>query len=225
MASQRSRLRTVSVTTSWVSLPDVAGSDVSVLNNTGADLQLRMRDLHTAAEVITLKDGQGMSVGVCASAAEIQILAAAGAAGVHVIVDGARFICGVPSAPVLGAGTAAIGSVKDNGAAWTTVRGVAGVQFTSADQSAAVASITDAPTTGQKLVLTDLILSADTAMRVDLYEESNATVITSFFMAAGSTVNVVTRGKFKHATANKKWQIRTSAAGNVSALAFYYSEA
>lgn len=131
------------------------------------------------------------------------------------------FADGVP----MGTGTAAIGSVKDNGAAWTTVRGVAGVQFTSADQSAAVASITDAPTTGQKLVLTDLILSADAAMRIDLYEESNATVITSFFMAAGSTVNVVTRGKFKHATANKKWQIRTSAAGNVSALAFYYSEA
>lgn len=83
----RSRLRTVSVTTSWASLPDIAGHDVSLLNNTGADLLVRMRDETQAAEVITLKDGQGVTVGVEQSAAEIQIFAAAGTTGVHLTID------------------------------------------------------------------------------------------------------------------------------------------
>ncbi len=89
----------------------------------------------------------------------------------------------------------------------------------------AVADITDAPTSGQKLVITDIILSSDTALRIDLSEETTGTIFESVFMGAGSTVNLVTRGKFKLITANKKLQWRTSAAGNVSATVLFYSEA
>ncbi|MEY2512004.1 MAG: hypothetical protein QOE26_2767 [Verrucomicrobiota bacterium] len=113
----------------------------------------------------------------------------------------------------------------DYGAGWTTASGIAGARFTSADQSAAVASVTSAPTSGQKLVITDLIISVDTAMRVDFSVESaSGTVIESVYMAANSTVNLITRGKRKLATADKKLQVRTSVAGNISVNAFYYSE-
>lgn len=125
----------------------------------------------------------------------------------------------------MAAGTAAIGSTTDGGAAWTTVFGVAGARFTSADQSAAVASVTDAPTTGQKLVITDIEISVDTEMRVDFKEETTGTVILSIYMAANSTVPLCTRSKRKLATTNKKLQVQTSVAGNISVGAFYYSEA
>lgn len=114
--------------------------------------------------------------------------------------------------------------VYDAGSNWTVVHGVSGARFTSADQTAAVASVTDAPTSGKKLVVTDIIISVDTAMRVDFTEESSATVIESIYMAANSTVNLITRSKRKLATANKKLQVKTSAAGNISVNAFYYSE-
>lgn len=131
------------------------------------------------------------------------------------------FADGVPMA----AGSAAIGTVKDGGFAFTTSLGVTGARFTSADASGAAASITDAPTTGQKIVLTDIILSSDTALRLDLKEETSGTILASIYMGAGTTVNVVTRGKLKLATANKKLQIQASAAGNISATAIFYSEA
>lgn len=116
-------------------------------------------------------------------------------------------------------------SVLDGGPGWTTVFGVAGARFTSADQSAAVASITDAPTSGQKLVITDIEISVDTAMRVDFKEETTGTIISSIYMAASSTVHLITRSKRKLATVNKKLQVQTSATGNISVVAFYYSEA
>lgn len=116
-------------------------------------------------------------------------------------------------------------TASDGGTSWTASFGVAGARFTSADASGAAASVTDAPTTGQKLVITDVEISTDTAMRVDLKEETSGTVIASVYMAANSTVNLCTRSKRKLATVNKKLQVQTSAAGNVSVGAFYYSEA
>lgn len=112
----------------------------------------------------------------------------------------------------------------DGGAGWTTVFGVSGARFTSADQSGGVASVSDAPTSGQKLVITDIKISVDTAMKVTFREETSGTVVDEVYMTANSTVNLITRGKFKLATANKKLQVQTSAAGNISVNAFYYSE-
>lgn len=133
---------------------------------------------------------------------------------------------GAGGGTVLGAGSNIIGATKDAGANWTAGNGIAGARFTSADQSAAAAVVTSAPTSGQKLVITDLIISVDTAMRVDFSVESSAgTVIESIYMAANSTVNLVTRSKRKLATADKKLAVRTSASGNISVNAFYYSEA
>ncbi len=104
------------------------------------------------------------------------------------------------------------------------VLGVSGAAFTSADQHSAVASVTDAPVSGDKLVITDLIISVDTAMRVDITVEGSSTVLESFYMAANQTLPLVTRGKFKLPTADKKLQVKTSVSGNIAVTAFYYSE-
>lgn len=113
---------------------------------------------------------------------------------------------------------------SDNGPAWTSVVGLSGVRFTSADQSGAKASVTDAPTSGQKLVVTDLIVSVDTAMRVDVYEESQTNPLLTLYLPANGVVQVTPRGKLKLSTADKKLQVKTSAAGNVAVTAVYYSE-
>ena len=79
------RIPSVSVTTGWVSLPDMTAFAVSVLNNTGADLLLRLTPNPT--EVQTLKDGQStrLSPGT-GNAKGIQISAAVGAAGVQLTI-------------------------------------------------------------------------------------------------------------------------------------------
>lgn len=129
------------------------------------------------------------------------------------------------SLPVVLASDQSTVPVSDNGAAWTSVFGVSGAPFASADQSAAAASVTDAPTSGQKLVITDVIISVDTAMTVTLKEETSGTIFGKYYMAANSTLQITTRGKRKLATANKKLQVQTSVAGNISVNVGYWSEA
>ncbi len=83
----RSTTRSVSVTTAYVSLPDVPGNEVSILNNTGAALLVRMRDGQQSGENLSLNDGQSVRLHVSATAAEIQISAGANASGVQVVID------------------------------------------------------------------------------------------------------------------------------------------
>ena len=56
-------------------------------------------------------------------------------------------------------------TTSDSGPSWTQVFGVSGARFTSADASTA-AAVTDAPTSGQKLVIDDIVFAVgSTAMR------------------------------------------------------------
>ena len=123
-------------------------------------------------------------------------------------------------------GTNTIGATQDAGPAWTSVFGVAGVPFTSADQHSAVASVTDAPTSGQKLVITDLIVSVDTAMSVTFKEETSGTVIFGpwYCSANSGPMQITLRSKKKLPTADKKLQVITSVAGNITVSAGYFSE-
>lgn len=116
---------------------------------------------------------------------------------------------------------------KDDGPNWTTVWGVAGVPFTSSDQHSAAASVTDAPTSGQHLVIDDLIFSTDTAMNVTLKCETSGAVIAGpFYVPANFVGQLTPRGKGqKLATADKKLQVITSVAGNIMVLVGYHSEA
>ncbi len=118
-------------------------------------------------------------------------------------------------------GTAA---VKDNGPGWASVFGVSGARVTSADASGGI-NVTDAPTAGQKLVVTDVLVSADTAVRVDFKVETAGTVLASVYLPANGTLQLTFRGKLKLALADKKLQVQTSAAGNIAVTANYYSEA
>lgn len=126
----------------------------------------------------------------------------------------------------IAAGANTIGNTKDAGPSWTSVHGVSSVPFTSADATTA-ASVSDSPTAGQKLVLTDLIMSSDTALSLTIRcETSNVVIAGPFYLAAGSSLQVTPRSKaWKTATADKKLQVIASLAGNISVDAHYYSEA
>jgi hypothetical protein len=113
----------------------------------------------------------------------------------------------------------------DSGAAWAQSYGVSGAAFVSADASA-ITAITDAPTTGQKLVIDDIFLSVgSTAMQVDFKLETAGTILLpSIYALANSFYQITPRGKLKLATADKRLMIDTSVAGNVSVTVFYHSE-
>lgn len=145
----------------------------------------------------------------------------AGAQRVTVAVDSAT-VAGSTSLP---AGTNSIGGAKDNGPHWTAVHGISSAPFTSADQHSAVASVTDAPTSGQKLVITDILMSVDTAMSVMFKCETTGAIICGpFYLPANGSLQVTPRGRWKLATADKKLQVLTSVAGNVMVDAHYFSE-
>lgn len=122
------------------------------------------------------------------------------------------------------AGTASIGGTKDNGPQWTTAFGIAGVVFTSSDATTA-AAVTSAPTAGQKLVITDLLMSTDTAMFLLFEEETSGTDLLKIFLPANGTYQFTPRSRLKLATADKKLTVDASVAGNIAITAFYYSEA
>ena len=114
----------------------------------------------------------------------------------------------------------------DAGPAWTTVRGVSGEPVTSADMSGAAVAVTDAPTEGQSLVVDDLYLSTEADLSFTLTEETSGTVILGpLYMAANSAQQITPRARLKLDTADKKLMCQTSAAGDVSVLALYHSEA
>ena len=89
---------------------------------------------------------------------------------------------------------------RDAGPNWDSVFGVSGARFTSANQSGSAAAVTDAPTTGKKLVVDDLIISVDTNLTVTFTEETAGTVLMSLYILANSVVQITTRGKLKIAT-------------------------
>lgn len=114
---------------------------------------------------------------------------------------------------------------KDQGPGWTSAHGISGVPFTSADATS-VASVTDTPGVGVKLVVTDLIVSVDTAMNVTFKCETSGAVIAGpFYLAANSSAQFTPRSKaWKLATTNKKLQVIASVPGNIMVDAHYYAE-
>lgn len=117
--------------------------------------------------------------------------------------------------------------VTDGGPSWTAIRGTAGAPgeaVRSADMSTA-ADLTAAPNAGQKLVVTDILFSTDTAMQFDFQEETTGKVLLRIFAAANSAYQFTLRSKLKTITADKKLQGKASVAGNVAVSVSYYSEA
>lgn len=94
----------------------------------------------------------------------------------------------------------------------------------SSDQSAAAANASPAPTSGQRIVVDDIHVSVDTAMRVDFKEETSGTVLWSTFLPANGSDHLVCRGKLKLDTVDKKLQVQTSAAGEIRVTTITHSE-
>ena len=126
----------------------------------------------------------------------------------------------VTSLPALAAGTASIGSTKDNGPTQTVTR-----TYTASADMTTAAAITPAPTGGEKIVLMDLLISTDTAMNVLLEEETSGTDLDRIYLAANTPVPVTMRGyQIKVATADKKITAKASVAGNIAIKAVTFSE-
>ncbi len=113
----------------------------------------------------------------------------------------------------------------DGGPAWTSVWGVSNAPVTSADMSSVAVAVTALPTTGQKIVVDDVIVSAAANQLFALTEETSGTVMLLVRVPANSTVHLSPRGKRKLATANKRLFCQSSASGAVEVLIGYHSEA
>lgn len=96
---------------------------------------------------------------------------------------------------------------------------------TSADMSAAAADISDAPTSGQKIVVTDIVISVGTTMVVTIKEETSGTVVMVLDLTAHTAIHIPLHGKLKLATADKKLQAQTSVSGNIYITTTFHSEA
>ena len=112
--------------------------------------------------------------------------------------------------------------VLDEGVAWTPSVGVSGAAFKSADASTTVA-VTDAPTSGEHLVITDVTVSSAAAMLMELEEETSGDVIFSLHVAQDSVHTIPIRSPIKLAVADKKLFLNTDTGGSVSVTAVYYS--
>ena len=96
---------------------------------------------------------------------------------------------------------------------------------TSSDMTlGSVADLTDAPAIGQKIVITDIIISAAIDMLFTLKEETTGTTLGAFRIPSDTPIQLTPRGKWKLSTADKKVLGQASVAGYVYVIIFYYSE-
>lgn len=153
--------------------------------------------------------------GVSTAALQGGGLPAALGAGGGLKVDGSG-----TALPVSGTFYQATQPTSDAGPAWTSV-----YLHTASADATGIVDVTGAPTSGQKIVIDDIIVSVDTAMAVTFEEETAHTDILKLYLAANSSAQVTPRGKIKLPTADKKLQIDTSAAGNIAVTVVYHSEA
>lgn len=94
---------------------------------------------------------------------------------------------------------------------------------TSADMQTA-ADLTPAPPAGQHLVVTDIMVGADTQMFVQFLEETSGTCIGTVDLILDDTKFISPRGKWRLPTAGKKLQGDASTSGNVHITVWYYYE-
>jgi len=114
-------------------------------------------------------------------------------------------------------------TLGDYNSNWGGSMGVSGAAVISSDITSATA-ITDVPTTGEKIILTDLIFSAEVAMDITFAEETSETVLFKVFLPATGFAQITPKNKTKLATVNKKITAKASIAGKVGITAYYYSE-
>ena len=82
-----SQLRAVTATTGYVSLESLEAKRVSILNKTGATLDIQMEGDVDTGHSISLADGTSVVLSVVRNASEVQIKSASGTTGVYVVID------------------------------------------------------------------------------------------------------------------------------------------
>lgn len=92
----------------------------------------------------------------------------------------------------------------------------------SADMTAA-AAITPAPSAGERIYATDIVVSTDTAMNFLVEMETSGNDIAKVFLPANGTAILTLRGLLKGDADAKKFTGKASAAGNVAILAVTFS--
>ena len=107
---------------------------------------------------------------------------------------------------------------KDAGPHWASL-----FTYTTSVNMTGAADLTDAPESGENLVITDIILSTDTQMLFEFVEETSGTVIGAVRLPLDGSVQLTPRTKWELPTIDKKLQGKASAAGNVYITIFYYS--
>lgn len=115
-------------------------------------------------------------------------------------------------------------ATTDSGAAWTSSFGVSGESVTSADATSTPLVITDAPTSGQKIVLDDIEISSAVQTLITVRTTTSNKILGRYRLPADGTIQVTTRGKKKSLTADKTLEVISSAAGNIYVGACYHSE-
>lgn len=142
----------------------------------------------------------------------------------NTIESGAVTVSNTLTVDSLPTGANMIGAVKDAGFFKTTT-----TTYTTTTTTANTAfDITPAPTSGQKIVLVDLLISVNTNCLL-LLKDNNATPATYLgtYMTASAGVDaIIPRAHIKCATADKKFQLVTSTSSvTVQVTANWYSEA
>jgi hypothetical protein len=79
-------LRKVNCVATWTALPDLRAGEVSILNRTGAALELRYAGETSAGQSITISDGGSANLPVTANAKEIEAQGTAGTSTIHLII-------------------------------------------------------------------------------------------------------------------------------------------
>lgn len=139
--------------------------------------------------------------------------------------DGVEFPISFPDGSEVGlaAGSNIIGAGRDAHANWATIYGIAGVRFTSANASGGPSAVISAPASGDLLIITDIIVSAEAEMRVDFTEETTGRALLSVWLTAKSSYQFTLRSKLE-LVADKRLMVQTSATGNIYVTACGYSQ-
>ena len=186
-------------------LPDTAAGDLAAINSAVSGT-VTVNATGSGDVPITL-DGEAVVLG-------------AGTAAIGKLVANDGVDIGDVDVTSIAAGTNTIGATLDAGPKQTVTR----TYTASADMSTA-ADISPAPSTDEKIVAMDILVSTDTAMNFSIQEETSATVFAKVFLPDNGSAQITLRGYIKAAVANKKLQGKASVSGNVAVTVISFSEA
>lgn len=106
----------------------------------------------------------------------------------------------------------------DGGPTWTVKR----TTLASANISSTPGDLTTAPNTGKYAHADDILISTDTAMRLDVQMETSGNVLASVYMPANGTVQITMRDGLLADAAGKKLQLKASVSGNIRATCCWH---